>query len=154
MRMYWLETNVRLVASASFGLLAFTFAATGDNSLDLERMQGDWVLAAYTEDGEPKPGYCDLVSIQGSYISFIRKGPGRIRTSWGMNIHKLDSNTSPKAVDLAECDGSIRPGIYDVREAKLTFCFTVIGQEMRRPTEFASAKKSGQILVELKRAKE
>lgn len=120
---------------------------------ELKALQGTWKVVAAEHDGDP------LERIVGG--TMVVKGNNfAIKTAGGTELKGdliLDPAKKPKHVNLAHQDGPLKDktwqGIYELKGDTLKICYAEADSEKERPAEFKTLKKSGLLLVELKREK-
>jgi RNA polymerase sigma factor (sigma-70 family) len=118
---------------------------------DRDRLQGHWAAVSGTEDGEEigvEARKEVRVVIKGDEITFYPiKEKARV-------TFRLDPSVSPKAMTLTEQEGADRgtsvPAIYKVDGDRLDLC-VAMKPGLARPTEFASPRGSGLLLLRLRR---
>jgi uncharacterized protein (TIGR03067 family) len=131
------------------GLLA---AEPGDTAkAELEKFQGEWVLAAGTRDGQEMPAEeaRKLTRvIKGDQYTMLLDGK-----EVGKGTLKVDPTKKPKAIDVQRAEEGAKPmlGIYEFDGDTQKACFAAPGKE--RPTEFSSKAGSGNLLSVWKRKK-
>jgi uncharacterized protein (TIGR03067 family) len=134
-------------------LVAVTLAADTGAKGDLDALQGAWSLVSVEIDGEPLA--MEMLKdarlvVKAEKYSFTL-GDARLELR-----PKLYPDKKPKAIDLTVLDGSQKGqtlrGIYKLEGNTYTVCRNVEpGKE--RPTEFATKRDSGLMLVVWKRDK-
>jgi len=118
---------------------------------DLDRFQGNWSLVSAQRDGTPMaPEEVRKLrlAIQGNEFTLSKDAAVVSRGTF-----KLDPTRQPKQVDetitAGPNQGKVFSAIYEIDEDRHTVCFAAAGKE--RPTAFASAPGSGQLLQVWKR---
>ena len=131
-------------------------AAEPKSANDAKDLQGTWQAVDLQANGERKPDdeIKELqVIIQGDDLRIKPDGEGR------KCKFKLNSDKTPKAIDLIPCDGGGKgkshPGIYSLEDGKLRICINIFRQHTgQRPTEFKTQAGDGTGFVTLERAKQ
>lgn len=134
-------------------LAALMLAPAADPPADLKPFQGKWVLASATLGGrDHNDDFKGLaLSIEGDkYV-----------VSVGLNIDKgtisLDPSKSPKHITLASSEkagpfkGRTMPGIYELKDGKLTVCLN--SEKDERPDKFEAPEKTPLMLMVFEREK-
>jgi uncharacterized protein (TIGR03067 family) len=118
---------------------------------DLDKLQGEWVMAALEVDGKPVPEeklQGTRLTIRGDkYIVTVKD------TKHEVTI-KLDPAQKPKAIDMLFPDGTNLPkvgkGIYKLDGETFVLC-RAQSTDGARPTEFGTWPNTGYFLVTWKR---
>ena len=145
--------------SCSLVVLAVGFASlasSDDAKGDAEKLQGTWQASEAVANGEPIPKE-QIPRIKlvfgGEKVTFhLPDGDGKpVDMSF-----RLDPSKKPKGVDFTVVSGADMgntvEGIYELNGDMLRVCFAM-GKAAKRPTEFAAPKKSGLVVLTLKRTK-
>jgi uncharacterized protein (TIGR03067 family) len=109
--------------------------ASGDTKKDMDKFQGEWMVASSERNGEKVPE--DEVkslrrTVKGDEFTVTRDGETLIKGKF-----KLDATKKPKTIDIAlEMGGDPVLGIYEIDVDSYKVCYTQPGQE--RPKEFSS----------------
>lgn len=134
-------------------LTALLLAPAADPPADLKPFQGKWVLASATLGGrDHNDDFKGLaLSIDGD----------KYAVSVGLNIDKgtitLDPSKSPKHITLASSEkagpfkGRTMPGIYELKDGKLTVCLN--SEKDDRPEKFEAPEKTPLMLMVFEREK-
>ena len=145
------------VALVSVGDSGDGTAASGN----LGRLQGDWDVIAFTQNGNKEyavdNGVGMLVQIKGETITRIQTAPNgeKSETEWGRIA--LNSQTNPKSIDIVNPDGpgGRLLGIYELNDGVLRICFVeqsdidvAEGKPVKRPTKFDAPAGSEMVLLE------
>jgi uncharacterized protein (TIGR03067 family) len=118
---------------------------------DLEKLQGEWVMAALEVDGQPVPEeklQGTTLTIKGDrYVVAVKDAKHEVTI-------KLDPAQKPKAIDMAFPDGANLPkigkGIYKLEGDTFVLCRSQ-STDGDRPTEFGTWPNTGYFLVTWKR---
>lgn len=120
---------------------------------DLKKLQGDWVVTAWTQGGRPlDQERLDTAkwSVKGDKYTFEMGGNTEEGTI------KLDPGKKPAAIDLAITAGSDegkgQVGVYQVDGDTVTFCFNRPG-DTARPAGVSVEAENSYILMTVKRVK-
>ncbi len=124
---------------------------TSDAKKDLEKMQGEWALAALEVNGQPvpEPKLKDtMLLVKGDkYIT-------KVKDKSYETTFTLDAAKKPKAIDMVFAEGEkkdqILKGIYRLDGDKLQVC-RGLDPKQDRPTEFATWPGTNLFLVTWKR---
>src|SRR5262249_44163846 len=105
----------RIISFALPALLLISANPADDAKKDLEKLQGEWIMAALEIDGKPVPDD----KIQGTTLTI--KGDKYVVSSKENKYEvaiTLDPSKDPKAIDMAFPDGADAPkigkGIYKI----------------------------------------
>jgi uncharacterized protein (TIGR03067 family) len=126
-------------------------SAQDDVQKELARFQGTWAPGYVEIDGKELKADLkeDRLVIMGN--SFVFTSP----KSKMEGKFKIDPSKKPRTIDQETTSGDNKGiktvGIYEVDDKRLMVCYRVAPQE--RPTEFATAEKSGRFLIIYKRVK-
>ncbi len=115
---------------------------------DKDGLQGTWTVLSITSDGKQM----DVEKLVGARVIFQGdKVTGKgIRLGKGNDTaYKIDPTVTPKTIDFVHDDGTVIPGIYDLKENKLKICNN--GPKSGRPKDFESKSNSGTVLITLYR---
>jgi uncharacterized protein (TIGR03067 family) len=141
-------SRILLLLSAS--LLAVAEPAA-EAKKELERLQGEWVMAALEVEGQQVPE----AKIQGTTLTI--KGDKYIVTTREMKHEvtiQLDPAQKPKAIDMAFPDGTNLPkigkGIYKLEGDNFILC-RAQSTEADRPAQFGTWPNTGLFMVTWKR---
>lgn len=115
---------------------------------DSEAILGAWVLDKFEGQDQPPPGVVVKFNFTKDGKMGIELGD-RMREKGG---YKIDPNTKPKSIDIADPQGETTLGIYELDGDTLKMCI-VRGKNMVRPTEFKVTGKK-MMLFHLKRVKD
>lgn len=134
-------------------MLSFTvsMARTGEKSGDDSKsIQGAWRCVNFVQNGKKEP------EDQFKRLSYVFIGD-KLRTKYedkevGEAQFKLDSSTNPRQIDVNHKEDPLI-GIYRLAGDKLTICACPAKANKKRPTEFASTRDTGSILIMLERQK-
>lgn len=133
-----------LRADADSGAVLAVFRKAGGN--DLDGWQGTWTPTKMVWNGEPVPAETlakvKLV-IAGNRYTLESDQPSE-------GTFKLDSSTSPRALDATTSGGDQVRGIYELGDGTLTFC-DALG-DGPRPKAFKSDPDSGTFLAVFRKA--
>ncbi len=123
-----------------------TLAGADPAAADLRRIQGDWLVAELTANGD-KISESDLANLklQMKGNEFTVDGP----EGQQQGKLKLDPSTSPKSMDVTTLNGDEVPAIYELTADAFRVCYAANGGA--RPKEFKSADGSGITLITFKR---
>ena len=128
-------------------------AAADEAKADQDAMQGKWVIASFTRDGQqqPKDTYQNLeLLIKGDKYIVTQDGEAASRT------FKLDPLKNPKAMDVTydagPNKGKTNRAIYAIEGDTLKICRQV-HPELERPKEFSADAGSARALITWKRVK-
>ncbi len=143
-----------LLLGCALALVAFTAKADDDEAKkELKALQGTWKVVAAEQDGDP------LDRIVGGVLT-IKDNNFAIKTTGGTELKgdlTLDPAKKPRHINFAHQDGPVKDntwhGIYELKGDTLKVCYAEAGKEKERPSEFKTLRKSGLLLVELKREK-
>lgn len=133
--------------------LALTLLFTADPGADLKPFQGKWVLSAATLGGrDHKEDFKGLtLTVDGDKYTVV-VGPNTDK-----GTVTLDATKSPKHITLASSEkagpfkGRTMPGIYEIKEDKLTVCLN--SEKDDRPTNFEAPEKTPIMLFVFEREK-
>jgi uncharacterized protein (TIGR03067 family) len=144
--------------------LAVVAVQDSANDKDKNALKGEWEVVSYLVDGqEAKPtkaGYKWYFYFDGDKIRHeaeSRSKDGTAIDSIYAGTFTLDAAKAPKWIDLPgrKSKGANiypnrpgAPGIYELKGDELKICAGA-----KRPTEFSSTEKNGQMLIVAKRAK-
>jgi uncharacterized protein (TIGR03067 family) len=119
-------------------------------------LQGAWQAVDGEVNGKKLPA--DQVDelqvvIKADKLEIKPDGEGRKTT------FKLDSNGTPKTIDLTPLDGNrkgtIVPGIYSLQDGELKLCINIWGKDpAKRPTEFKAQEGDGFVFATFQRKKQ
>ena len=140
----------RVLSVVSAALLIAALPAD-EAKKDLDKLQGEWVMAALEVDGKPVPEeklQGTRLTIRGDkYIVTVKD------TKHEVTI-KLDPAQKPKAIDMLFPDGTNLPkvgkGIYKLDGETFVLC-RAQSTDGARPTEFGTWPNTGYFLVTWKR---
>lgn len=133
--------------------LSLLFSLAADPSADLKPFQGAWVLASATLGGrDHKADFQGLtLTVDGD----------KYTVSVGPNTDKgtitLDATKEPKQITLASSEkagpfkGRTMPGIYELKDGKLTVCLN--SEKDDRPAKFEAPEKTPLMLMVFEREK-
>lgn len=137
----------------ALAVAALLLTPAADPPADLKPFQGKWVLASATLGGrDHNDDFKALaLSIDGD----------KYAVSVGLNIDKgtitLDPSKSPKHITLASSEkagpfkGRTMPGIYELKDGKLTVCLN--SEKDERPEKFEAPEKTPIMLFVFEREK-
>lgn len=132
-------------------LLVLSAEPADEAKKDLDKLQGDWVMAALEVDGKLVPEE----KLRGSTLTI--KGDKYIVATRGMKHEvtiKLDPAQKPKTIDMLFPDGTnlakVGKGIYKIENDTLVLC-RAQSTEGARPTEFGTWPDTGVFMVTWKR---
>ena|SRR5687767_48747 len=115
--------------------------------------QGTWMVVATEKDGQP------LDRLKGGTL-VIKDQDFTITTASGSELKgglRLDPSKKPMTMDLAHTEGLLQEktwqAIYELGGDDLKMCYAEADSNKGRPSEFATARGSGLLLVTLKREK-
>jgi len=123
-----------------------TLSAASATASDLDRVQGDWIVAEVVANGEKVPA--DTIAnaklkIKGDkYDLDAESGASR-------GTLKLREKENPKAMDVTTDDGTEVAAIYELSEDSMKVCYALNGA--LRPKEFKSASGSDHVFTIYKR---
>jgi uncharacterized protein (TIGR03067 family) len=127
-------------------------AAPGDAAKEeLDKFQGEWVLASGERDGKETPAEDAqkmLRVVKGDQYTLLRDGKEVAKGTL-----KLDPTKKPKTIDVLRAAEGSKPmlGIYELEGDTQRVCFGAPGKD--RPTEFSAKAGSGNLLSVWKRKK-
>lgn len=142
-------------ALLTIGLVSSTGAQDEASKKDLDDLQGTWRLVSREKDGKADTSEAIkdvLMANSGDKFSFkgAASGAGALKGTF-----KVDATKKPRAMDRMPTDGPQKGktllGIYLLEGDTLKICVSIAGKE--RPSEFATAPKSGLVLSVFKREK-
>lgn len=110
---------------------------------ELEKLQGEWVMAALEVEGKPVPDekiQGTTLTIKGDkYIVSVKDKKHEVTIT-------LDPTKNPKHIDMAFPDGTNAPrigkGIYKIEDDKFILCRTQ-STDGDRPTQFGTFDNTG-----------
>ncbi len=122
-----------------------------DGKKDLEKLQGEWVMAALEIDGKAVPEAklrdTTLTIKDGKYIVTVKDNKHEVTFT-------LDPSQKPKAIDMSFPDGTNAPkvakGIYKIDGDTFVLVRAQM-PEQARPTEFGTWPNTGCFMVTWKR---
>ena len=120
-----------------------TVLFSADDSCDIEKMNGPWLLTSFTFNGVTKPGGTGVLTIEGNAVT---KGGMTKGLTIGGKI-TLDPGESPKEFDLQYDkfrNGTVPPlfrGVYEIEGDTMRMCYTM-GPNTERPKEFKAGAGS------------
>ena len=143
-----------LLLGCALVLVTFTAKADDDETRkELKALQGTWKVVAAEQDGEA------LDRIVGGVLT-VKDNNFSIKTASGTELKgdlTLDPAKKPRHINFAHQEGPVKDntwqGIYELKGDTLKICYAEAGKEKERPSEFKTLRKSGLLLVELKREK-
>ncbi|MEW6159999.1 MAG: family 16 glycoside hydrolase [Verrucomicrobiota bacterium] len=116
---------------------------------DLEKLQGKWVPAEMTHNGEKfQPEVISVlrVTVKGNEYSVDgTDDPDR-------GTFKIDETVSPRKMDISSHNGTEVPAIYEVTDDAMKVCYGLNGSG--RPTDFTAPAGSDRLLAIYKRKTE
>lgn len=143
-----------LLAGCAIALATLATARADDDSAKKEQkaLQGKWVVAA-EQDGDSLDRIIGgTLVIKENNFHIVTKGGTELKGDLILNPAK-----TPKHIDLAHQDGPLKDktwqGIYELKGDTLKLCYAEADSEKERPTEFKTLKKSGLLVIEMKREK-
>jgi len=118
---------------------------------DLEKLQGEWVMAALEVNGQPVPE----TKIQGTTLTVKGdKYTTHVKDTKHEVTIKLDPSQKPRAIDMIFPDGTNLPkigkGIYKMDADTFVIC-RAQSTDGARPTDFATTPNTGYFVVTWKR---
>jgi uncharacterized protein (TIGR03067 family) len=124
--------------------------ATKDAAIkkDKDGLQGSWIVLSVTSDGK-KMDVEKLVNARVIFQGDKVAGKGIRLGKGNETAYKIDPTVTPKTIDFVHEDGTVIPGIYEIRENKVKICNN--GPKAGRPKDFESKANSGTVLIELYR---
>jgi uncharacterized protein (TIGR03067 family) len=135
------------IATLVLALVASTAVAIEDpNAADLQRMQGDWMVAAMKTEGmdtDPAEAQALFRTIEGNKYTVAR-----YRKAIGQGTFAIDATKSPKTIDSTPAaPPGVKPilGIYEFEGEKLRVCIAKPGQP--RPKNFDAKPYTGHTLI-------
>ncbi len=138
---------MRLVATMMLMLVASTTAAIEDpNAADLQRMQGDWMVATMKAGGmetDPAEAQALFRTIEGNKYTVARYSK-----TISQGTFAIDATKSPKTIDsTSAAPPGVKPilGIYEFDGTKLRVCNARPGQP--RPKNFDAKPYTGHTLI-------
>jgi uncharacterized protein (TIGR03067 family) len=122
-----------------------------DAKKELEKLQGEWVMAALEVDGKAVPEEklrdTTLTIKDDKYIVTVKETKHEV-------TFKLDPSQKPKAIDMSFPDGAnlakVGKGIYKIDGDTFVMCRAQM-PDQARPTEFGTWPNTGYFLVTWKR---
>ncbi|MCI0705023.1 MAG: TIGR03067 domain-containing protein [Planctomycetia bacterium] len=144
-----------LLLGCALAFVTFTPAIADDDEAkkELKALQGTWKVVAAEQNGDP------LDRIVGGVL-VIKDNNFSIKTASGTEMKGdliLAPAKKPKHINLAHQEGLLKDktwkGIYELKGDSLKLIYAEADSGKDRPTEFKTLKKSGLLLVELKREK-
>jgi len=137
----------RITCFALSALLLISANPADDAKKDLEKLQGEWIMAALEIEGKPVPDD----KIQGTTLTI--KGDKYVVSSKDNKyevVITLDPSKDPKAIDMAFPDGADAPkigkGIYKI-EGDTFILVRAQATDNERPTTFGTWPNSGCFMV-------
>jgi uncharacterized protein (TIGR03067 family) len=125
-------------------LLVATWVTAAE--VDLEKLQGKWIIESFLYNGNPVEMMKDAVrQFKDDKYTLVPKNSDGIEGTF-----KLDSEKKPREIDMV-VNGRMLKGIYDLDGDTLKVSYSLTGGE--RPTEFESKPDSGTTLIVHKRMK-
>jgi len=123
-----------------------TLSGADSAAADLQRMQGDWMVAELVTNGDKVPD-SDLANLKLKMTGneFAVDGP----EGQQQGTLKLNDRTSPKALDVTTSSGDEVPAIYEITADTFRVCYAPNGGS--RPTGFKSPEGSGITSITFKR---
>jgi uncharacterized protein (TIGR03067 family) len=151
--------RLKTAAAVVFALLVLLSVFAWPPSGDAARIQGHWAVVAVEDSGVPtnEPFLKTRQYIFDGRKMMVR-GRGDVGLSWledwiGRNLKspsfRLDTDATPKEIDLFLPDFSTMRGIYEWEDDRLKICFSrPWGESARmRPTGFSVPGSSARLLV-------
>jgi uncharacterized protein (TIGR03067 family) len=139
-------------------LLASSLLAGGADDKEAKGLNGRWVSEKFVWAGrESDKGEKMILGIGDDSVSweYLKQMGNQGKSSGNTYTYKLDTSKKPAQIDLTITDGPFKgktyPSIYQLDGDTLKLCRNQPGQ--RRPTEFASKKRSDTIFLILKRTR-
>jgi uncharacterized protein (TIGR03067 family) len=122
-----------------------------ESKKDLEKLQGEWVMAALEIDGkaipEEKLRDTTLTIKDDKYIVTVKDNKHEVTFT-------LDASQKPKAIDMSFPDGTnaakVGKGIYKIDGDTFVMCRAQM-PDQARPTEFGTWPNTGYFMVTWKR---
>jgi uncharacterized protein (TIGR03067 family) len=141
---------MKLVATLAVVVCLAADAPKEDSKKDMEKLQGEWILASLERDGEQLPeeqAKSRKRSIKGDKFTITRDGE-----TLAQGTFTLDASKKPKTLD-AKLEGNDEAvqAIYELDGDTFKMCYAQPGQP--RPKEFAGKADSGHTLAVWKRVK-
>jgi len=146
----------RLTATICFAVLALSLAPALAQPADdaQKKLQGSWTATRAERDGQPAG---DVV---GHRLSFDGNR-FRIQSRDGKPLYagtvRVNPGAKPAAIDFEHTDGDLKgkawKGIYTLDGDTLTICDNGADPSKGRPTAFAAARGSGDVLITFSRAR-
>lgn len=132
-------------------MLLLAAQPAGNAKKDLDRIQGEWVMAALEVEGKPVPEeklQGTTLTIKGDkYIVSVKDKKHEVTIT-------LDASKEPKHIDMAFPDGTnaakIGKGIYKIDGDKFILC-RAQSTDGERPTQFGSFENTGVFQVTWRR---
>jgi uncharacterized protein (TIGR03067 family) len=141
----------RLLGGVGLVLLVAAAEPADDVKAELEKFQGEWVMASGTRDGK------DLPAAEAAKMTRVIKGDQFVLMSDGKEVakgsFKVDPTKKPKTIDVRRAEEGAKPvlGIYELDGGTQKVCIGAPGKD--RPTAFESKEGSGNLLSVWKRKK-
>lgn len=141
-----------MIATTLLFVSGLVLISAGEASKDLDRLQGNWLVASLIEEGKAIPAneLADLeVTVQKDVFTVNEKGKAIAQYQF-----TLDSSKNPKTIDfthlIGKDKGTKEPGIYVIEKDQIKFCLDE--NKKGRPTAFQGDSYSV-IVVKRKPAK-